>query len=99
MKFSAASLDERAAESPPPRYLQPGKILPRSFYARPVEQVARDLLGPILIHKITDPAGIEKILAGRIVETEAYLGLNDRAAHAWRGITNRTRVLFGPPGH
>ena len=65
-------------------------ILPRSFYSRPATDVARDCLGKILVHGKT---------AGRIVETEAYLGVDDRAAHAWRGITDRTRVLFGPPGH
>jgi len=52
--------------------------------------VARELLGKILVHGQT---------AGRIVETEAYLGREDRAAHAWHGLTPRTRVLFGPPGH
>lgn len=52
--------------------------------------MARDCLGKILIHGST---------AGRIVETEAYLGVNDLAAHAARGITERTKVLFGPPGH
>jgi DNA-3-methyladenine glycosylase len=66
------------------------EILPRSFYARPTVEVARDLLGKILVH-----GGV----AGRIVETEAYLGLEDLAAHASRGLTERTRVLFGEPGH
>lgn len=68
--------------------------LPRSFYSRPVVDVARDLLGMVLAHGTT---------SGRIVETEAYLGpqngILDRAAHSWRGVTPRTRVIFGAPGH
>jgi DNA-3-methyladenine glycosylase len=65
-------------------------ILPRDFYSRPAIEVARDCLGKILVHGKT---------AGRIVEVEAYLGVGDRAAHAWRGVTDRTRVIFGEPGH
>lgn len=65
-------------------------LLGRDFYARAAVDVARDCLGKILVHGST---------AGRIVETEAYLGVDDRAAHAWRGVTDRTRVMFGPPGH
>jgi DNA-3-methyladenine glycosylase len=64
--------------------------LTTDFYSRNVIEVARDSLGKILIHGKT---------AGRIIETEAYLGVDDRAAHAWRGITPRTKVMFGPPGH
>src|SRR5260370_7300474 len=65
-------------------------MLERDFYARPAIEVARDCLGKILVHGKT---------AGRIVETEAYLGVDARAAHAWRGLPDRTRAIFGPPGH
>ena len=67
-----------------------GRILPRSFYARSTVEVARGLLGKVLVHGPT---------AGIIVETEAYLGGEDLAAHSARGLTERTRVIFGPPGH
>src|SRR4051794_22263121 len=67
-----------------------GRILPRTFYKRSAVDVARELLGKVLTH---GPA------AGIIVETEAYLGREDLAAHSARGITDRTRVIFGPPGH
>ena len=66
------------------------KILPREFYERPTIEVAPDLLGKILVHGRT---------AGVIVETEAYLGGEDLAAHSARGVTPRTKVIFGPPGH
>ncbi len=64
--------------------------LRRSFYARRTVDVARALLGKIVVH-----GGA----SGRIVETEAYLGRGDEAAHSARGVTPRTRVIFGPPGH
>jgi DNA-3-methyladenine glycosylase len=66
------------------------RILPRTFYERETVEVARSLLGKVIVHGKT---------AGRIVETEAYLGVNDLAAHASKGVTPRTRVIFGPPGH
>jgi DNA-3-methyladenine glycosylase len=70
------------------------KPLERAFYNRDTIEVAKDLLGKYLIH-VND--GIERI--GRIVEVEAYLGAHDLAAHSAKGLTNRTKVMFGPPGH
>ena len=67
----------------------PGDPLPHSFYERPARTVARALLGKVLVHGGR---------AGRIVETEAYVGVHDLACHAARGKTARTRILWGPPG-
>ena len=68
--------------------------LPRSFYDRDTKLVARELLGKILVHRVN---GVQRL--GKIVEVEAYLGEHDLAAHSSKGLTERTKSMFGPPGH
>lgn len=68
--------------------------LPRRFYDRDTVIVARELLGKFLVHK---SRGGEHV--GKIVEVEAYLGEHDLAAHSSKGLTKRTKIMFGPPGH
>ena len=68
--------------------------LEKTFYDRDTTIVAKELLGKYLIHRTN---GIERI--GKIVEVEAYLGPHDLAAHSAKGLTPRTKVMFGPPGY
>jgi DNA-3-methyladenine glycosylase len=70
------------------------KRLPRSFYDRETALVTVDLLGTYLV---SNSDGKKRI--GRIVETEAYVGPHDLASHSSKGMTERNRVMFGPPGH
>jgi DNA-3-methyladenine glycosylase len=68
--------------------------LKRNFFNRDTVVVAQELLGQYLIRKIDG-----KIMKARITETEAYCGPDDLACHASKGLTPRTKVMFGPPGH
>jgi DNA-3-methyladenine glycosylase len=68
--------------------------LSRAFYDRDTVEVAHELLGKCLVHV---SEGVERV--GRIVEVEAYLGPHDLAAHSAKGLTPRTKPMFGPPGH
>src|SRR5215469_18054403 len=74
--------------------MPPTRKITRDFYARDTLTVARELIGMHLVH-----AAGTAVRAGRIVETEAYQGPEDLAAHSSRGRTPRTEVMFGPPGH
>jgi DNA-3-methyladenine glycosylase len=70
------------------------KLLPRNFFDGDPRTVSAELLGKLIVRKEG-----RKLIAGRIVEVEAYLGADDLAAHAAAGRTARNDVLFGPPGH
>jgi DNA-3-methyladenine glycosylase len=70
-------------------------ILKRKFYERETLTVARELLGRLLVHET-----IEGVTAGKIVETEAYVGPEDKASHAYGSLhTKRTEAQYGPKGH
>ena len=72
---------------------QTRKILPRTYFNRPTVTVARSLVGKYLVRAIEG-----RILAGKIVEVEAYVGPKDKACHASKGRTQRTEVMFGQAG-
>jgi DNA-3-methyladenine glycosylase len=67
--------------------------LPRAFYDRPTLDVARDLIGKILVHRRG-----RTVTSGAIVEVEAYIGESDPASHAAPGPTRRNQPMYGPPG-
>jgi len=71
-----------------------GRRLGRPFFSRYTPDVARDLLGCVLVREIDG-----KALTGRIVEVEAYRGSDDPASHSYRGMTKRNALMFGDPGH
>ena len=76
------------------KHLLAAPTLDRDFFDRAAITVARELLGKLLVRREG-----KRLLAGRVVEAEAYLGAADPAAHAYNGRTPRNAVLFGPPGH
>lgn len=74
------------------------KRLSRDFFARPTVQVARELLGHVLV-RVEKINGRSRRISGIITETEAYCGEEDLGCHARHGLTKRTAVMYGPAGH
>lgn len=68
--------------------------LNRKFFNRNTLIVAKELLGKYLVRKVG-----RKVIRARITETEAYCGVQDKACHASKGLTPRTKIMFGPPGY
>jgi DNA-3-methyladenine glycosylase len=87
-------MHKHTSKAQPESALKRTRPLLRRFFDRDPREVARALLGKVLIRR-EGP----RILAGRVVETEAYMGVTDAAAHSAAGRTLRNAVLFGPPGH
>jgi DNA-3-methyladenine glycosylase len=83
-------MPQKISQQPP----APGVLMPRAFFERQPDTVARAVLGKLLVRRTGDA-----LLVGRIVEVEAYFGDGDPAAHSAAGRTARNAVLFGPPGH
>jgi DNA-3-methyladenine glycosylase len=69
-------------------------VLSKEWYSKDTITIAKELLGKYLVHE-----SAEGITVGKIVETEAYLGKNDPASHAYKGESKRTIAMFGDPGH
>jgi DNA-3-methyladenine glycosylase len=84
---------DRAVASDRSTRTGPRAVLRREFYARPTLDVARDLIGKVLVHET-----VAGLAAGMIVEVEAYIGESDPACHAAPGPTIRNAPLYGPPG-
>jgi DNA-3-methyladenine glycosylase len=83
------------ADPAPEESAAPGGFpLSRSFFDRPVLEVAPDLLGRVVVHDSADGR-----VAIRLTEVEAYDGPNDPGSHAYRGLSKRNATMFGPPGH
>src|SRR4029077_12622769 len=90
----AAARAEIAEQNVLQRARRARRLLPRGFYNRPTLDVARDLLGMVLVH---NRRGVRT--SGVIVEVEAYIGESDPACHAAPGLTKRNAPLYGTPGH